>query len=186
MLKTCINRCLADRRLIISLLAGAAFPPRYESSSLETWSGRGAVASGMGSAVAGGQGQVLPGSARSRQRPELAAISARCWRPAGASTASQGSATAPERVHSSFQLVRAGCSQGIDREQCMLRRHLRPLRRGHLPHPATPQRAEGFCSQGSHGCGEGKVTIKESPLPAATAKALPLARMKPGWAPTAP
>lgn len=31
MLKTCINCCLADQRLIISLLAGTAFPPHHES-----------------------------------------------------------------------------------------------------------------------------------------------------------
>lgn len=65
-----------------------SFPstPR-ESSRLEMWSRRGAVAGRMGSALAAGHGQVLPGSARSRQRPELAAISARCWRPGGASAA---------------------------------------------------------------------------------------------------
>lgn len=53
------------------------------------------MAGGMGSAVAGGHGQVLPGSARSRQLPELAAISARCWRPGGAVAQPRSAFTLP-------------------------------------------------------------------------------------------
>lgn len=154
MLKTCINCCLADRRLIISLLAGAAFPRHHESpAGRRRGAGEGLWPAGwvrLWQAGTGGSGQALPAAGSTRSSPP--------------SLPGAGGLEEPPRRREALAQPRSVFTPPFnlsmpdaEREltgssMCTGSGHEHPWGTGGSPHPATPQQAARFCSQGSRGC----------------------------------